>query len=71
MVMTVMAMIFSLGKEYHWTIFVLILPLIRYSGTDFDSFRYSPPLMSRLFRRKFLTNSFHPSSPLPLIMHRK
>ena len=27
----------SRKKEYHWTIFVLILPLIRYSGTEFDS----------------------------------
>ena len=45
MVMTMMAMIFS-EKEYHWTIFVLILPLIRRSDTDFDSFRYYRPLMA-------------------------
>ena len=45
MVMTMMAMIFS-EKEYHWMIFVLILPLIRHSVTDFDSFRYSPSLMA-------------------------
>ena len=36
----------SKKKEYHWTIFVLMLPLIRYSGTEFDSYNSHFPYIA-------------------------
>ena len=51
MVMTVIAMIFSLERKYHWMIFVLILPLIRYSGTDFDPYNSHFPCIASIFLR--------------------
>ena len=39
----------SRKKEYHWTIFVLILPLIRYSGTEFDSYNSHFPYIASIF----------------------
>ena len=50
MVMTVIAMIFSPErKKYHWTIIVLILPLIRYSGTEFESYNSHFPYIASIF----------------------
>ena len=39
----------SRKKEYHWTIFVLISPLIRYSGTEFDSYNSHFPYIASIF----------------------